>query len=63
MIGGAFFHGPKIFSSDPQCLEDVFLFAGIGLEYDGASIKGASTELIISLVEEALSTRETIQAI
>lgn len=55
MSGGALFHGPKKFHSTPQDLGDFFLFAGIGLEFDGSSIKGAPKELIISLVEEMLA--------
>lgn len=54
MSGGALFYGPKKFHSTPQSLEDLFLFAGIGLEYDRISIKGVPKERIISLIEEML---------
>lgn len=55
MSGGALFYGPKKFHSPPQSLEDLFLFAGIGLEYDGTSIKGVPKERIICLIEEMIN--------
>lgn len=55
MSVGALFYGPKKSQSAPQGLEDFFLFAGIGLEYDGTFIKGVPKERIISLVEEMLN--------
>lgn len=52
MSGGALFHGPRKLCPEPKGLEDMFLFAGIGLEYDGSFIKGVPRDLILSLVEE-----------
>ncbi|WP_241075892.1 hypothetical protein [Achromobacter insuavis] len=54
MSGGALFHGPKKLGADPKSLDDIFLFAGIGLEYDGSSIKGVPKDLIVSLIEKSI---------
>jgi hypothetical protein len=52
MSGGALFYRPKKIHSKPQGPEDFYLFAGIGLEYDGTSIKGVPGELVIALIED-----------
>lgn len=55
MSGGALFHPSEKLCAEPRH-KDMFLFAGIGLEYDGSLIKGAPTELIVSLIEEHIGT-------
>ncbi|ELG4788185.1 TPA: hypothetical protein ACTGGT_003419 [Vibrio cholerae] len=57
MSGGAFFHGPSSFISEPQYLSDIFKFVGIGLEHHASDkvIKGASAELVKALIDAQLA--------
>ncbi|WGS47650.1 hypothetical protein LFL97_37535 (plasmid) [Burkholderia sp. JSH-S8] len=59
MSGGALFHGPKKLHSEPRNLRDLFLFAGIGLEYNDTLIKGIPRELVTSLVEATFNSEAT----
>lgn len=57
MSGGAFFHAPSSFTSEPQYLSDFFKFVGIGLEHHASikTVKGASSKLVKELIDTQLS--------
>ncbi|ALO34763.1 hypothetical protein CMT41_08585 [Colwellia sp. MT41] len=57
MSGGALFHAPSSFTSNPQYLSDYFKFVGIGLEHHTSekTIKGASSELVKELIDVQLA--------
>ncbi|HGF4956885.1 TPA: hypothetical protein ACF33T_004688, partial [Vibrio parahaemolyticus] len=57
MSGGAFFHAPESWTSEPQYLSDIFKFAGIGLEHHTSDkrIKGANAEHVKHLIDMHLN--------
>lgn len=57
MSGGALFRAPKKINSTSSCLNDMFQFIGIGLEYQKEKIvKGASKNSVQELIDELLDT-------
>jgi hypothetical protein len=61
MSGGALFFGPEKINSDQPALSDLYKFSGIGLEHNvkGKTVKGASRELIMRLIDQLLDNPDT----
>lgn len=60
MSGGALFHGPNKIKTQYPTINDLYKFAGIGLEHHASDkiVKGASAQVIKNLIEELLTNQK-----